>query len=61
MSDTITIIQERKVTEKPIKDSYKGILRIAPFFDISDIKDDNYKNENLYCYDECNVLSSYKS
>lgn len=56
-----TSIEERKVTDKPIKDSYKGILRIAPFFDISDIKDDNYKNENLYCYDECNVLSSYKS
>ena len=56
-----TIIPERKVTEKPIKDSYKGILRIAPFFDISDIKDDNYENENLYCHDECNVLSSYKS
>ena len=56
-----TTIEERKVTDKSIKDSYKGILRIAPFFDVSDIKDDNYKNKNLYCYDECDILSSHKS
>ena len=56
-----TTIEERKVTDKQIKDSYKGILRIAPFFDVSDIKDDNYKNKNLYCYDECDILSSHKS
>ena len=54
-----TYNSKRNVTNEQINKSYKGILRIAPIYDVNDITEDNYDNEELYGEDT-QTLSSTK-